>query len=132
VSPISHYSNSPEETYYYYYDDDDDSELYYDDEYPDSEFQRGISDETGAVFYAVSPRATKLWLFCFHCNRTEQHYNSLKGRRFYFFLMGLTFGLVYFYGPFRCRCCGHTRLFKYNRMNPRFLFRKWLQSRMKT
>ena len=131
MNPITHYSNSPEETYYYYYDDDD-SELYYDDESDEGEFQRGISDETNDVQYAAGARSSKLRLFCFHCNRSEHHYNSLKGRRFYFFLIGMTFGLVRYYGPFRCRCCGHTRLFKYDRMNPRFLFRRWRHSRMKS
>ena len=66
----------------------------------------------------------KLRLFCFHCNRMELHFNSLKLRPFYSLLLGATFGLIALYGPFRCRCCGHTRLLRFNRLHPKFIMKE--------
>ncbi|MDB4371011.1 hypothetical protein N9Z44_02810, partial [Mariniblastus sp.] len=45
-------------------------------------------------------------LHCFNCNRSEGHFLAHKNRWFYSYLLGLTFGLISFIGPFRCQCCG--------------------------
>lgn len=63
-------------------------------------------------------------LHCFNCNRNEGHYLALKSRWFYSYLLGLTFGLISFIGPFRCQCCGEKRLLATNRFHPR----TWLNS----
>ena len=63
-------------------------------------------------------------LHCFNCNRSESHFLAHKNRWFYSYLLGLTFGLITFIGPFRCQCCGDQRFFSTDRLHPR----TWLQS----
>ena len=72
-----------------------------------------------------SSRGGKLRLFCFHCNRPEAHYNTLKHRWYYWTLNGMTFSLIRLLGPFRCRCCGHKRLLSGNKYHPQFIYRGW-------
>jgi hypothetical protein len=107
------------------HDDDFDDEFPFDDEvsYDDDfdEFPDGSSISRISWMSATG----RSRLFCFHCNRPESHYNSLKGRWYYMILKGMTFGLVKFYGPYRCRCCGHRRLFSCNRYHPKFIYRQW-------
>jgi hypothetical protein len=64
-----------------------------------------------------------LRLFCLHCNRTETHVTKYRNRWYYSFVVGMTFGLIYLVGPFRCRCCGHSRLMVSDFLNPRVLRR---------
>lgn len=66
-------------------------------------------------------------MFCFGCNRPDGHAIAGGNRFFYSFLLGLTFGLIYLVGPYRCQCCGTLRLFRFNRMNPRYWFHKTRQ-----
>lgn len=62
----------------------------------------------------------KLRLYCFHCNRPEGHSNPYLGAWFYSYFIGLTFGLLHFFGPFRCQCCGRSRLMFRNWAHPKF------------
>ena len=64
-------------------------------------------------------------IFCFHCNRQESHFHSLKPFQRFPFYVGLTAGLIYLYGPFTCRCCGHQRRFRYDWLHPVLIWRRW-------
>lgn len=59
-------------------------------------------------------------LYCFHCNRPENHANPYLGAWFYSYFIGLTFGLLHFFGPFRCTCCGRQRLMFKDWAHPKF------------
>ena len=59
-------------------------------------------------------------LYCFSCHRQESHFFALKGRSHYYLMVGLTFGLIVIFGPYRCRCCGHKRLCRHNFLNLRY------------
>ena len=59
-------------------------------------------------------------LYCFHCNRQENHSNPFIGAWFYSYLIGLSFGLLHFFGPFRCTCCGRNRLMFKDWTHPKF------------
>ena len=69
---------------------------------------------------------------CFSCNRPEYHSVKAKNRLLYSYVLGLTFGLSVFIGPFTCVCCGSSRLMNRNWLNPRFWFRKYWLERKKT
>ena len=71
-----------------------------------------------------SSRASRLRLFCFFCNRTESHFYTHRKKRRFPFLVGATFGLIYLYGPFTCRCCGHQRRFRYDAIHPRIIWKR--------
>lgn len=62
-------------------------------------------------------------MFCFSCNRPEYHSLKAKKGRIYSYLLGMTFGLLTFIGPFTCVCCGNYRFWCRNWLNPRFWFR---------
>ena len=62
-------------------------------------------------------------LFCFQCNRPEGHFLASERRWFYSFLLGLTFGIINLFGPYRCQCCGAVRMMAFNAINPRYWFR---------
>ena len=59
-------------------------------------------------------------LYCFSCHRQESHFFALKGRSHYYLMIGMTMGLILLFGPYRCRCCGHKRLCRYNFLNIRY------------
>lgn len=65
-----------------------------------------------------SSRSRRFRLHCFHCNRPEGHFVKYRERTIYSFFVGLTFGLIYFVGPFRCQCCGHSRLLRVDFVHP--------------
>lgn len=67
-----------------------------------------------------SKKRKRVKLFCFHCNRPEGHANQFLGAWFYSYFIGVTFGLLHFFGPFRCQCCGRSRLMFRNWLNPKF------------
>ena len=92
------------------------SELNENDEIFD-EYQRGISDNFNQN---VSSNAKNRKLYCFSCHRLEYHYSALKGTSYHYLLIGCTFGLALIFGPYRCRCCGHRRLCRYNFLNLRY------------
>ncbi len=73
-----------------------------------------------------------LVLFCFHCHRPENHFLEKRFEWYYSLLIGFTFGLILFVGPFRCRCCGEQRLFCFDEWHPRILLQKfdWRARRM--
>jgi len=65
-------------------------------------------------------RSKKTRLYCFHCNRPETHSNPYLGAWVYSYFIGLTFGLLHLFGPFRCTCCGRQRLMFRNWAHPKF------------
>ena len=64
-------------------------------------------------------------IFCFSCNRPEYHSMKSKKGRIYSYLLGMTFGLLTFIGPFTCVCCGSSRFWCRNWLNPRYWFRNF-------
>ena len=90
------------------------------------EYQRGISDGFGSVGNSPGKASRKaLRLYCFSCHRTENHYNTLKGKSYHYLLIGMTMGLVWLFGAYRCRCCGHRRLVRFNNLNLRYHYHRW-------
>ena len=63
-------------------------------------------------------------MMCFSCNREEYHSLKAKRRWLYSYVLGASFGLSYFVGPFPCSCCGSSRLMCRNWMSLRYWFRK--------
>lgn len=68
-------------------------------------------------------------MMCFSCNRPEHHSLKAKKRWLFSFVLGMTFGLSFFIGPFTCVCCGNSRLMCRNWLNLRYWFRKGKTSR---
>lgn len=68
-------------------------------------------------------------LYCFNCQQEVEHYHSFSGTGYYFFLFGVTFGLITILGPFRCSICSKKRLWCSNMLNPKFYVRNWLSNR---
>lgn len=66
----------------------------------------------------------KFKMMCFSCNREEYHSIKSKRRWAHSYMLGLTFGLSVFIGPFSCSCCGHSRLMCRNWLSLRYWFRK--------
>ena len=100
---------------------DDDGE----DEYDDEEFDDEFDEESleGDAPPKKKKRRTRVRLHCFNCNRPEGFSVANKGRWYHSYFMGLTFGLGSFIGPFKCVCCGHNRLMRYDFLNPRIWFK---------
>ena len=69
-------------------------------------------------------KRTRHKMYCFHCNRNENHYHSYGDKWFYPFLIGFSLGLYAFWGPFRCVCCCHKRLTRLHHMHPRMIIRR--------
>lgn len=70
-------------------------------------------------------RSKRRKLICFACNRMEGHF-LVAGRRWFFsFLLGLSFGLVLVFGPYRCQCCGTDRWMAFDSLNLRYWFRQF-------
>ncbi len=67
-----------------------------------------------------SKSRSKTRMYCFHCNRPEGHSNPYVGTWFYSYFIGLSFGLLHFFGPFRCQCCGRQRLMFRDWAHPKF------------
>ncbi len=65
-------------------------------------------------------------LYCFHCNRFESHYHSLQKKWYFSYLVGFTFGMTSIVGPYRCVCCGHSRLSRLNHIHPRMIGRSMM------
>lgn len=63
-------------------------------------------------------------LYCFHCNRMENHFHSKSDKWYYSFLLGFSFGIASMIGPFRCVCCNHRRLSLLHHMHPRMILRR--------
>ena len=89
------------------------------------EFQRSISDGFSDVGGAQQSSSKNLRLYCFACHRLEYHYNALKGTYYHHLLVGLTFGLAWLFGPYRCRCCGYRRLARFNILNLKYHYHRW-------
>lgn len=62
---------------------------------------------------------------CFRCNRPDFHFHGLRPRWYWSVLVGFSFGLVIFTGPYRCRCCGARRWMCWDFTHPR-CWMKWL------
>ncbi|HMP77917.1 MAG TPA: hypothetical protein PKD54_00560 [Pirellulaceae bacterium] len=58
-------------------------------------------------------------MYCFRCHRMERHATALSSRWYYSYLVGITFGMIWLLGPFRCRCCTSLRWFRFEWMHPR-------------
>ena len=93
-----------------------------------TEYQRSISDGFAEIGNKKSS-SKNIRLYCFACHRMEYHYNALKGKAYHYLLVGATFGLAWLFGPFRCRCCGHRRMARFNFLNPRFHYHRWKYSK---
>jgi len=65
-------------------------------------------------------RRKRLGLHCFNCNRYEGHYLLAYRRLWYSFIIGMTFGLAIIFGPYRCQCCGSSRLMMSNLLHPKY------------
>ena len=110
-----------------YYDDEYDDDEYDDDEYDDDEYDDDEYDDDEYDDDEVRPKKKKkrrVKMHCFHCNRPEGFFTANKGRWFYSYFLGLTFGLGSYIGPFKCQCCGHKRLMKWDFIHPRIWFKK--------
>ena len=114
-----------------YEDESADAEFYEDDEYDDDEYDDEEYDDEeydDEEFEVDAPKKKKkrrrLRLHCFSCNRPEGFFTANKGRWFHYYFLGLTFGLGTILGPFKCVCCGHNRLMRYDFLNPRIWFKK--------
>lgn len=96
------------------WDEDEDE---YGDEY-EGEYEES---EVGAPTRSGSKSARKrLGLHCFNCNRYEGHYLSFYRRAWYSFIIGMSFGLAIIIGPYRCQCCGSSRLMMSNLLHPKY------------
>lgn len=71
------------------------------------------------------PSRRERLLYCFRCHREDYHFHAFRGRWYFNLLVGLTFGLIFLVGPYRCRCCGGVRLMNRDPLSPRY----WLHSR---
>lgn len=89
----------------------------------------GVAPHSGSN-YETSPTGRKFRkrMFCFECNREENHNVTGYGRVSFSFLVGFTFGLVYLIGPYRCQCCGSRRLGRFDILNTRYWYRSIQQS----
>lgn len=75
-------------------------------------------------------RRVQKTLYCFHCNRKESHVPIKSYNRLSSFILGMTFGLTRLIGPFYCRCCGNSRLFWADWVNPRYHWIQWQYHRV--
>lgn len=103
-------------------DFDDDDEEYDDDEYDDDEYDdddENVEDEP-----KKKKKRRRVKLHCFNCNRPEGFYTANKGRWFHSYFLGLTFGFGKLIGPFKCQCCGHNRLLRWDFIHPRIWIKK--------
>ena len=80
--------------------------------------------ETEVVEAAKSSSSRSRRIYCFSCHRPEYHANALRSTRLHHLLAGMTFGLAYLFGPYRCRCCGYVRYCRYNFLNVRYYFHR--------
>ncbi len=79
--------------------------------------QVGLADysDDELLEYEVASRSYCTTIRCGTCNRDEVHVLLPSRERYTFGLTVLiTLGLVYFFGPFQCVCCGNRRLFRYS------------------
>ena len=90
-------------------------------EYVDDEERNGRPAPSISNIGWTAPNG-KSRLFCFHCNRPESHFNGLKGRWYFWIVNGMTFGLIRFIGPYRCRCCGNKRYLSFNKYHPKYIY----------
>jgi hypothetical protein len=84
-------------------------------------------NKQGAADASVGTRSSsgksarkRLGLHCFNCNRYEGHYLSFYRRLWYSYVIGMTFGLAIVIGPYRCQCCGSSRLMMSNLLHPKY------------
>lgn len=76
-----------------------------------------LASEYGIPTIKKASSRSRRRLFCFDCNRREDHSITTQRRWFYSFLLGLTFGMIYLIGPYRCNCCGAKRLMAFDSLN---------------
>ena len=89
------------------------------------EYQRSISDGFAEIGGKQTGSSKNIRLYCFACHRSEYHYSALKGRSYHHLLVGATFGLAWLFGRFRCRCCGYSRLSRFNALNLKYYYHRW-------
>lgn len=75
-------------------------------------------------------RSKKQKIFCFNCNRQEFHIMAFKGTWLHSFLLGMSFGLIRFVGPYRCTCCGKKRAMYADFCSVSYHLRMWNQRRL--
>lgn len=76
--------------------------------------------------YAKKERLTGPELYCFNCKQEIEHFHSFAGTGYYFFLFGISFGLVAIFGPYRCSTCDKKRLSRWEFLNPKYHIREML------
>ena len=84
-----------------------------------------LPDLIGDAKSSSGSRRGRRGLYCFHCNRQEMHALAYRGSWIYSFLVGMTFSVIWAVGPFKCVCCGRTRLMMKDGLNPRYFYRHW-------
>ena len=95
----------------------------------------GVGD-TSEYFYPTADdrpsstkRSKKRKIYCFNCNRQEFHLMAYKGSWLHSFLVGMTFGLARFVGPYRCTCCGKKRAMYADYCSPSYYWRMYSERR---
>ena len=88
------------------------------DEDWDDDFEDDGSEEDSRE--SSKARRRRLGLHCFNCNRYEGHYLLYYRRLWYSYVIGMTFGLAIVIGPYRCQCCGSSRLMISNLLHPKY------------
>ena len=91
-----------------------------DDELLDEEFDEEFEEE----FEEPRRKRKRHRLYCFHCNRMENHFHAKTDKWYYSYLLGFSFGIASMLGPFRCVCCGHDRMSRLHQMHPRMIVRR--------
>jgi len=93
-----------------HYPDDDsyvEDESYEEDDFQDEDFE---DEQQSSVRRSSSSKKKKRRMFCRGCNRMENHRRANKKTWLNSYITGLTFGLNRILGPFKCTCCGTSRL----------------------
>ncbi len=93
-----------------------------DDEFHEDEEGEYIDEPIDETHAETGKRRKRIGLHCFSCNRREGHTLSHYRKMWYSYIVGMTFGLSIFFGPYRCQCCGSNRLMISNLLNPRYYF----------
>jgi membrane protein involved in colicin uptake len=99
------------------------AQLATDEDWDAEDFEGDFEDDDASVGTRSSSGKSarkRLGLHCFNCNRYEGHYLSFYRRLWYSYVIGMTFGLAIVIGPYRCQCCGSSRLMMSNLLHPKY------------
>ena len=99
------------------------------------EIDEEYDEEEVEEFYETAPssssskKSKKRKIYCFNCNRQEFHLMAYKGSWVHSFLVGMSFGLGRFVGPYRCTCCGKKRAMFADFCSPAYHWRMYSERR---